>query len=104
MCLLTWCSEVNAEPNKPNPVQAWAIAVNSIAEPSMEQAGGRTCKTLRRSSINVPVVVIVGNARTDVSEECKLGTSPIPMGRRDRATSLSWRARQVGSLLLDRIS
>ncbi|MED6158410.1 hypothetical protein PIB30_032612 [Stylosanthes scabra] len=34
------CSGVNAEPNKPNPVQAWAIAVNPIAESSMEQAGG----------------------------------------------------------------
>ncbi|MED6203647.1 hypothetical protein PIB30_001345 [Stylosanthes scabra] len=64
------CSGVNTEPNKPNPVQAWAVAVNPIAEPSMEQVGGRTCKTLRRSSINVPVVVMVGNARTDVSEEC----------------------------------
>ncbi|MED6210305.1 hypothetical protein PIB30_062853, partial [Stylosanthes scabra] len=44
------CSSVNTEPNKPNPVQAWVVAVNLIAESSMEQAGGRTCKTLRRSS------------------------------------------------------
>ncbi|MED6130819.1 hypothetical protein PIB30_004240 [Stylosanthes scabra] len=35
---------MNAEPNKPNPIQVWAVALNPIAESSMEQAGGEPAK------------------------------------------------------------
>ncbi|MED6145349.1 hypothetical protein PIB30_024250 [Stylosanthes scabra] len=100
------CSGVNTEPDEPSPLQAWAVAMSPIVESPMKQAGGRTCKTLRRSSQTEHKYTCSGGGgkvhvlrfRSRAQEHV-----PILLWRKDRASPYPCCARQIGSLLIGRV-
>ncbi|MED6110739.1 hypothetical protein PIB30_045661 [Stylosanthes scabra] len=57
---IDFCSGVNAEPDEPSPLQAWAVATSPVGESPMKQAGGRgenlqNTPTLKSNAIHVSI-------------------------------------------------